>query len=288
MGSTPTYATDALAPSTGAVLKLQPHGAAPPTNAYVNGNSLLLVQIWNAAPNATITIVAQILLPDGTLSLNAWPCAVTSDRTRNNFKFSLTEGFLISMSVLGAAANFANRTWVSVRLQNAPGGGVTLSEAFFQGYISFTQTLSWPPGNQENSADGPGAIVSVTGTLPGAGVEISETVPANVVWLLKSFTFQLTTSAAVANRIPHLIVDDGTHVLLDSPATSVLAAGATGRYVTGDDAFVQAATDGTQWMQFVADLRMMPGYRMRTVTTALQAGDQYTAPQYLVKEWLFQ
>jgi hypothetical protein len=34
------------------------------------------------------------------------------------------------------------------------------------------------------------------------------------------------------------------------------------------------------------NIRLAAGARIKTVTAAIQAGDQYTAPQYLVREFL--
>jgi hypothetical protein len=126
----------------------------------------------------------------------------------------------------------------------------------------------------------------VTGTTPGAGSEINETVPAGVIWQLKTFIYKLTTSATVANRTSHLIIDDGANVLLNSASVIAQVASNGLTYNTGDDAFSLTVADNMVWLQSVASLRLLPGYRLRTLTTNLQAGDQYTAPQYLVTEWL--
>jgi hypothetical protein len=155
-----------------------------------------------------------------------------------------------------------------------------------QGYLSAYKNLAWPPGVTEDPAGGVGAIVSVTGTTPGAGSEINETVPAGVIWQLKTFIYKLTTSATVANRTSHLIIDDGANVLLNSASVIAQVASNGLTYNTGDDAFSLTVADNMVWLQSVASLRLLPGYRLRTLTTNLQAGDQYTAPQYLVTEWL--
>jgi hypothetical protein len=284
--SQPDYSVD-LQLSPGAQLKLQATGAVPPVQSYVAQNAVMQIQVWNALAGQTVNVGAQILLPDGTISLNEWDILPGATRGRQLFTFSLAEGFLISFTVVVSGGLAGNRTFVAVRLLSSQGGGRVTTQVLCQGYLSGQKSLAWPPGIYQDAADGPGAIVSVTGTLPAAGVDISEVVPTSAIWRLKTFYFKLTTSATVANRIAHLIVDDGTNVLLDLPVGTAQTASQTIAYVVGDGAAASNVVDGVQQFRFPFDIRLMPGYRIRTLTTALAAGDQFTAPQYLVTEWLF-
>jgi len=279
-------ASDALAKVAGALLKLQPHGATPPVNAYVPGGGSLRLRIWTRTTNITPSMAALVLLPDGTIAKNLWQPTSFVARTINQFFFPLPEGFLLTVTFFGFPVNAPNSIWAQIDLETATALQGLDSQVLCQGYCNQQSRLCWPNGELANATDGYGAPLDITGTTPGAGAEISETVPAGALWRLKAFTFRLTASAAVANRIPHLIIDDGANVLIDSPITTALTAGQTGRIVTGDDAFNVAAIDGTQWVQMVDGLRLLPGYRIRTLTTGLQAGDQYTAPQYYVDEYL--
>lgn len=284
---TPQDLTSDFVIADGSQLQLQTTGAVPPVQSYVSQNAIIQIQTWNAVAGQVVSVGAQILLPDGTLTLSEWDITPLSDRSRQFKNFGLAEGFLISLSVTGALGVTGNRTFVAVRLQSSSGGGRIVTVALCQGYIGTQRALAWPPGIYQDPADGPGAIVSVTGTTPGAGAEISETVPSNAIWRIKSFWFKLTTSATVANRIPHLIIDDGTNVLLDMPCTTAQTAGQVITYVAADGVSGVGPTDNVSEIRFPFDLRLMTGSRIRTLTTAIQAGDQYTAPQYLEVEWLF-
>lgn len=118
------------------------------------------------------------------------------------------------------------------------------------------------------------------GTNPTAGAEISQTVPTGEAWLLTSVVATLVTSAAVANRSPHLIIDDGANVLANLVPAAAQAASTTVVYawtVGGFDA--GAVRDGVAASgQLPAGLRLQPGYRIRTVTTALDVADDWSAP----------
>jgi hypothetical protein len=288
MAGAPQFPGDPGTGGTGAILKLQPRGASPPVSSYVTGNQFLSVTMWNADPGITVTVNALLLLQDGAVSNNTWQFLPTSTRSKNIFAVPLTECFLISLAVLGAASGFHNRTFVSVRLQLGALNASAIEQVLVEGYIGQTKFMSWPPGQHEDAAAGPGAIVSVTGTTPAAGAEISETVPTDAVWRLKTFIFKLTASATVASRVTHFVIDDGVNVLINITAPSGVTASNNATYFVGDDTVAANVSDGFGVVQFPNNIRLMPGWRIRTLTTALQAGDQYTAPQYSVEEYLVQ
>lgn len=286
MSTTIIPVDDTLAKVVGSLLRLQPHGATPPVNAYVAGGGALRVRIWTGVTGTQVSIAVLMLLPDGSISKSLLQPIPLNLRVQNQFFFPLTEGFLLTVTCFAFFAGNPNRCFVEIDLNTTPSTQGVDTQVLCQGYCNQQSRICWPNGELANAMDGLGAPLDVTGTAPGAGVEISETVPAGAIWRLKTFTFKLTASAAVANRVPHLIVDDGTNVLTDSPAPTALTAGQAGRLVTGDNSFAAVAVDGTQWLPMVNSLRLLPGYRIRTLTTGLQAGDQYTAPQYLVDEYL--
>lgn len=123
----------------------------------------------------------------------------------------------------------------------------------------------------------------VAGTNQAAGVEISEVVPSTRAWTLYAVFFRLVTSATVANRRPHLVIDDGnSNIIFRSPAGAVQAASATVDYAfCNTNVRETAVTDGVLMAPMPA-LILHPGWRVRTITTAIQAGDDFGAPSLLV------
>lgn len=129
-------------------------------------------------------------------------------------------------------------------------------------------------------------ISSVAGTNPAAGLEISETVPTNAKWKLLSFRFSLVASATVATRSVRLTLDDGTNVFGSSDASLTQTASQTFAYTFGPS--LTPANNATSFGQTVGtpqDVILPAGYRIKTVTLAIQAGDDYSAPQYLVQDF---
>lgn len=284
---TPFENTGLFPLAAGAQLRLQTSGATPPVSSYVTQNQTLSIQAWNSGLDVTLKVTMLLLLPDGTTSLNMWNLLLTTDRQKNTLNVPLTEGFLLYFAVYGATVPYGNRTFAACKINTSSGNSTITIQELVAGYINKGNFLSWPGNVAMNMADGPGALISITGTTPAAAAEISETVPSGAIWRIKSFWFKLTTSAVVNARIPHVIIDDGVNVLLDLPASSSQVAAQTITYLLADGVASSNGVDGVLEIKMPFDLRLMAGYRIRTLTTSLSAGDQYTAPQYLVTEWLF-
>ena len=136
--------------------------------------------------------------------------------------------------------------------------------------------------------DGAGTLRSITGSTPAAGAEISETVPANTRWRLLSFRTQIVTAVAVASREPRLILDDGVNEFYRVDNGANIAASLTTVLVWAPSVPISAGIATDQIAPIPGDTWLGAGYRIRTLTAAIQAADQYSAPQYEVLEWIDQ
>lgn len=115
---------------------------------------------------------------------------------------------------------------------------------------------------------------------PAAGADITYTVPAGVTQQLQTVEFTLTTSATVANRQIILIIDDGTHELWRIIVPVTQAASLTYVYAFGgttNDAAVRTVGANNEVLSELPAITLAAGYRIRTSTVNLQAGDQFSA-----------
>lgn len=132
-----------------------------------------------------------------------------------------------------------------------------------------------------------GSISYLTGTDPAAGAEISETVPAGVRWKLKGVRFTMVTSATVANRFVNFIVDNGTTNIFDVFYPTAHTASLTAVYYAFPLGVTQTGLLGPAsnriYYNIPADMELLPGYRIRTTTTGLDAGDNFGAPTLYVE-----
>jgi hypothetical protein len=264
--------------------------AAPPTDSYISQDDQLFTHVINSAPGISVIITVRLLLPDGRINTNQFQYFPNSTRAPFQASQFLAEGFILSVTATAGASNIG-QTWVNCTLsRNLPVGTFPATGAYgeilLQGYLSGNNCLTWPRGQIQGTISQQGWIRSITGTLPAAGAEISETVPVGAIWSLKSFLFTFTTGAAVANRVPHLIIDDGTNQLLNLAYASTIAASLTTQILTALGITPIVVSDGVARLNTPTNILLSAGWRIRTLTTALQAADQYTAPQYEVEEWI--
>jgi len=187
----------------------------------------------------------------------------------------------LSVSIPNQTAR-VGQCYVNVLLTMAGFRVMTLA----QGYVAEGVDLVFPNGEVRSSLDGPGMLRSITGTDPAAGAEVSESVPTNARWRLLSVRATLVTSVAVANRLTRWIIDDGTNIFFYPDDNSWQGAGSTVNRLLSS-----VQTRGTIGWDVNAMLPVHPvilfqGWRIRTVTENLQAGDDYSAPQLMVEEWI--
>lgn len=118
-----------------------------------------------------------------------------------------------------------------------------------------------------------------------AGQEVVFTVPGGRWWELLTFRTTLTTDATVANRRHTLVMDDGTtifwhHVFAADQTASVAQEyhWARGLGFEKTTANLSVANIG------LPDVPLYPGFRIRTVTSGIVAGDDYSAAALYVLE----
>ena len=129
-----------------------------------------------------------------------------------------------------------------------------------------------------------GFLKTVTVSNPAAGADISTAVPAGKVWRLVSIQGKLVTSATVANRTVRWSIDDGANVFYAVDANFTQAASLTETYSAGFG-IVSANSNTFAISPFPGVLLLPAGFRINTVTTAIQATDQWSAITLLVEEF---
>lgn len=122
-------------------------------------------------------------------------------------------------------------------------------------------------------------LTVTTGPDPAAGAEWSQTVPVGESWQINSIRFSLTTSAVVANRIPSITFDNGVTVFARYASAASQAASLTTSYTASVDT-PSTALLGTEVVIAIPRIIIPSGYRIRSVTTAIDVADDYTAPVF--------
>lgn len=264
----------------------------PPSPLYIQRDDLLQVRI--DAPivsTGPLLVQGRMLMPPdqreplGEIQPISFP--IPTPPTGTTYRsFNLQEGYLLSL-VIFSTGSLVQRGGVFAQVQLIKGGtGQTaVVETLISDFLVGSTPIAWPNAALRNSVEGPGRLRSITGTLPAAGADISETVPAGVRWRFISLQATLTTSATVVNRQPAAVLDDGVNAYFTGPQLQASTASQTTVW-TFSVAGILNGTAGQTVNSIVPPGVLLPaGHRIRTRTANLQVGDTWTAPQYLVEEW---
>lgn len=267
-------------------------GAAPlyvPRGRFLTGDDHLRITSFNSAAGVTLAIEGRQYVPGKGIVALVERHVPNTDRTTASSVFTLAPGWLEAVQVRASVGTpRRGQCFVIVELvRGAPNMTAIPVETILEGYVTDTSRRSGPHMPLELMPDGRGVIRSITGTDPAAGSEVSETVPTNARWCLLSFAVTLVTSAAAANRVPSLVFDDGALVHGRYPVRNNETATSTVVNSWGGGISAGAELNGVQVSAGLpVGVMLQGGHRIRTITAALDAGDNYGAPQYLVEEWI--
>lgn len=263
-------------------------GLQPPSDLYVDRDDAIFLTSYNSATSITIHARGTILRPDGRVVPFQVEQSPATDRTATTTVQELGEGFLLSCSVfLGSGSAKRGQCYMQLGIARGLGAARFPHRILTQGYIGTAVNLTWPGNRLEQPTEGVGFNRAIVGTNPAANVEILETVPTGARWKFYALRAVLATDANVANRRPSVVIDDGTNIFavtyhpLTAPASSSVSFDwAQGMRIATT---VRSSDDITG---LPIALTISGGYRIRTATENLQAGDDWAAPTYMVEEWI--
>lgn len=260
----------------------------PPTPLYVQPEDSFQLTILNpvliyASP---LRLLMRWLRPDGEIvSICKFLPPVLGQTV---LTFTLGEGFLLSATVTPPDNSIPEPggTFAILTVQRDTPETRMLHMVLFSDYLCTSHYPTWPYGRQIFPQDGPGRLRSIVGTIPAAGAEISELVPFNTSWNLLSIMYSLTTSAVAGNRQTELSFDDGASTYCRMVPQQAMAASTLHTITWAADcaSFYDGVRYGTTNLPVPCPLN--GNFHIRTNTVNLDVADQYTAPTYLVREWI--
>jgi hypothetical protein len=262
-------------------------GVPPPAGLYISPNEQLVVDSWAYMGQQPLWIKLRVLRPGGYVDTSYYQHQPNADRSRATTYHDLAEGHLLTAMVLATGLLYKRgQCFVNVGLQRGEGAVGIYHHQLIAGYVTSCSALVWPWAQIQSSVEGPGLIRRDAWTDPAAGAEISVTVPAGARWRLHSIRFVFVTDATALNREVDLVIDDGATTLLIIEPPALQGAGGTRGYNYGADFPSLNALTQEFLIPLPVGLILIAGYRLRTVTVNLQAGDNYGAPQVMFEEWI--
>lgn len=258
-----------------------------PGAVYLTGEESLRLSTWNIRAALTVTVRGRIFTPEGRIVPFEFKQVPNTDRTVKTTDAPLGRGWLMhAIAFATSAVPFIGETWAQLSIVRGDTGATHELEILSGGYLTQVQPVSYPGGRYGSSIDGAGVIRTISGTDPAAGAEISETVPTGARWRLMSLQSVLTTSVAVANRNVQIVIDDGTNETYRAACASNQAASNAFRYSFSASGVTNVpASANTHMVPTPAPAILGPGYRIRTITNLLDAGDNWSQAFILVEEW---
>jgi hypothetical protein len=271
-----------------------PSTFAPPifvggTPLYFSGEDVLRLVAFNAAAGIGLRLSGRFLAV-GSVRVHPFNTSLfpVSDRTQSSISTPFAEGWLLDCSVIASSGSPQHgQTWVRVGISRGQGTGAIELAQLATGYVTAQKCVCWPLATQDAPLDGPGALRSITGTAPAAGANLSETVPTGARWTLIALHTVLTASATVATRAVSILADDGANNLAAGTAQQTQTASQVIAYTAAPGAASGFSNSDNKFaVQLPALLQLAAGFRVRSTVANLQVGDQFSAPQLLVREWI--
>lgn len=267
-----------------------PRGAllAGPSPFVFSLEDVLEIDSLCSVSGVTLTVSGIMLDGGALLKPFKFTHAPNSNRTLTTTRQAIGSGWLLRVRVTASAGALRlGQCFAWLRTCRGLTSIAEVNGTIASGYVTPNADVFWPGDVDDDPLEGAGALRSITGATPAAGVEISETVPVGARWEVLMFAGILTTSAAAGSRIPTLIIDDGVNELHRSPSVGI-AGGSSGvhAYWSQGMAVATQVLAGVSSVGLPVRNRLGAGARLRTTSNALDAADQWSAVQYLVLEWL--
>lgn len=257
--------------------------------AYLlDGQEFVRLTVAASVAGVTIKAIVRTINPAGRVTRTQLEIAPSSTRATSTVLRAVGDGAIIDATIrVTAGTPLYGQAAAVLDIVQSNSGEQQPTGTLVGGYVTVSNPLFAPGAMQTAFVDGPGAVRVVVGSVPAAGADILETVPTGARWELVALTALLTTAVAVANRLVALTIDDGANVYFKDSPNFVQTASLTDTYSFADGQNKLATPSATAVVgNLPADGRLLAGHRIRTSTALIQAADQWTAPIYLVREWL--
>jgi hypothetical protein len=268
------------------LVAFDPKSAVPQQPLYLQRNDQLVFLIATNLGGFSVRIDYRWLTPEGEIKEGEINTPALFGAS-NVFIAGIYEGWLLSFAARTSGGQPGLWYYLQAAITRAPAPTALspMHSVFWQGFIYANASNGWPGTATKEITDGPGTLRSIQGTAPGAGNEILETVPNQRRWTLLALRAQLSTSAAAGNRQAGFALDDGANLFYQIHSSTIQVASQVAGYclAPGNQFFNDTQAQFLIPLPTVTALRS--GYRIRSTTTGLLAGDQWQAIQYVVLEW---
>jgi len=271
------------------LVRFEMDSVQPPSTEYLTRDSFLQVNIWPPSAVDSITVAWKILSSDGKLNVSQATFTNFTPNAQNQYLQPLTEGFLLSLAVTNSNAGTVHRgrDFVQVGIQMGPAAGTPFYRVLISGYPTHVSALGWPEGSVIDSLTGPGWLQTST-NAPAAGADFSIAFSQYTRIWIHSLSATLATSATVANRTPVFeLLDISGNVVWQIAPTVVQAASLVYVYNLGEALTLSADVNNNKVIPLPEEVYIYGGgsAAIKSVTTNIQAADQWSNVMLCIEQW---
>lgn len=255
---------------------------------YTTGEDNLRVTSYNAAAGVSLKINARTLDQRGIPTPDSWDHTPNTDRSAKSTDISLSGATPLNLTVFASAgAPLIGQTFVIVQLIRGIGAAAVIMGTMLQGYVTAKQAIGWPGSPIETSIEGGGVLRTIQATTPAAGANFAEAVPTGARWDLLCIAGYFSASAVAATRAPIIQLHRVTNGYVCSPTSATVIAGDTILESWAQGMPIATKLNSTyDCAGLPSPCLLLEGQSIVSFVGSIQAGDQWSQVEYVVREWL--
>lgn len=291
----------------------------PPASLYIQRDDVLVFQAVTQSAQESVSFTVRLLLPlnpqpgqpdklppsatdprgfigPGYIQTSQRTIVLNAPLVLSSLQVPLTEGYLLSVSVVGGNSTQRGNTFVRAFINRGNFSAISpnVVATLVADYVTQFAPVGWPGGRFVSPTEGPGAYESYAPANPAAGADftVASGSPGRVRLVFLQATF--TASAAVANRVisfQFLPLPPLTRNYSVQDTAAVVASQVVQYNIAPGSSNVRGAGAGTAANPIIVTLPMpspataVPQAQVKSVTGAIQAADQWSGIQVVTEEW---
>lgn len=259
-----------------------------PFQFIASGEDNLRVVSANSLAGVRIAIQGRWYSERGTAEAFAHEHTPASDRSIRTEDFALGPGAVLNaIAYVSNGAPLYGQTFLSVQLVRGRGTSGRVLGTLLQGYVTARNPVAWPGSPLISSLDTEPLPRAIMGTTPAVNTDWGETVPTGARWEIIGAYASLNAGVTGIARSVILQIGDGANVI-QSANPSKDHTDAILRYYSWAPNLPATISSGSPVYQQPMAQRviMRAGWQLYTNTIGIGGGDQWSAPNLTVREWL--
>jgi hypothetical protein len=260
------------------------NNVATPSNVSVADQRLTITSRARYGSANIITRVVLLYPGNNVQTISITQSTVAADTTTSS-TYDLGGALVLSINAICVDAGVAcGEIYYDAYVQSIATSWVT--QYLIQGQLasSGSQSLNWQYGNPTTfgaMVGGRPSVATITVANPAAGSDWVYTATAEFIHSIQAVYCTLVTSATVANRTVGLAyvntsgVASSPNIYLGNSGT-VVTASTTTNFLFAPFPATPGALTGTQFIQIPPDVGLNKTSTLKTITSLLQAGDQWS------------